>query len=178
MIIMKGLFLQPFFERKTMGKEKVVKTNAMRILDSLKIPYEMQAYECEEFVDGLTTADKLGLPHEIVYKSLVTVAKSKQYYVFVIPIAEELDMKEAAKAVGEKAVEMLPLKELTPVTGYVRGGCTAIGMKKQYKTVLDASAQKLPFIHVSGGKPGLQLKLSVEGYLKATNAILADITMK
>lgn len=161
-----------------MAKEKTVKTNAMRILDSLKIPYEMQSYECDEFVDGITTADKLGLPHNVVYKSLVTVAKSKQYYVFVIPIAEELDMKAAAKAVGEKAVEMLPLKELTPVTGYVRGGCTAIGMKKQYKTVLDSSANALTELHVSGGKPGLQLKISVEGYLRATQALVADIVMK
>lgn len=158
-----------------MAKEKAVKTNAMRILDSLKISYEMQAYECEEFVDGVTTADKLGLPHEYVYKTLVCVAKSKQYYVFVIPIAEELDLKAAARAVGEKAIELLPLKELTPVTGYVRGGCTAIGMKKQYPTVLDSSAEALDHLHVSGGKPGLQLKLGLTDYLKASNAKTADI---
>ena len=161
-----------------MAKEKAVKTNAMRILDTLKIPYEMQAYECDEFVDGVTTADKLGLPHELVYKTLVTVAKSKAYYVFVIPIEAELDLKAAARAVNEKALELLPLRELTPVTGYVRGGCTAIGMKKAFPTVIDASAEGLPYLHVSGGKPGLQLKLSVEDYLKASKAKVAGVIVQ
>lgn len=161
-----------------MAKEKAVKTNAMRMLDSMKIAYEMQSYECDEFVDGVTTADKLGLPHALVYKTLVTVAKSKAYYVFVIPIEAELDLKAAAKAVGEKAVELLPLAELTAVTGYVRGGCTAIGMKKAFPTVLDASAETLSYLHVSGGRPGLQLKLSVEDYLKASRAKTVDIIVK
>ena len=161
-----------------MAKEKTVKTNAMRILDSLKITYEMQSYECDEFVDGITTADTLGLDHKLVYKTLVTVAKSKQYYVFVIPIEAELDMKAAARAVNEKALEMIPLKELTNVTGYIRGGCTAIGMKKAFPTVLDASAEGLSHLHVSGGKPGLQLKLSVEDYVKASKAKLAEVIVK
>lgn len=161
-----------------MAKEKAVKTNAMRILDSMKIAYEMQTYECDEFIDGVTTADKLGLAHELVYKTLVTVAKSRAYYVFVIPIEAELDLKAAAKAVGEKALELLPLKELTPVTGYIRGGCTAIGMKKAFPTVLDASAKKIPYLHVSGGKPGLQIKLSLEDYLKASRAEIADVIVK
>lgn len=165
-------------ESDFMAKEKAVKTNAMRILDTLKIPYEMQAYECDEFVDGVTTADKLGLPHELVYKTLVTVAKSKAYYVFVIPIEAELDLKAAARAVNEKALELLPLRELTPVTGYVRGGCTAIGMKKAFPTVIDASAEGLPYLHVSGGKPGLQLKLSVEDYLKASKAKVAGVIVQ
>lgn len=161
-----------------MAKEKVNKTNAMRILDGMKISYELLSYECDEFVDGITTADTLHLPHEQVFKSLVAVAKSKQYYVFVIPIAKELDLKAAAKAVSEKAVEMLPLKELTPVTGYIRGGCTAIGMKKQFPVVLDASAMEQEKIYVSGGKPGLQMELAVTDYLKATKAIISEITMK
>lgn len=161
-----------------MAKEKAVKTNAMRILDSMKIAYEMQTYECDEFVDGVTTADKLGLAHELVYKTLVTVAKSRAYYVFVIPIEAELDMKAAAKAVGEKALELLPLKELTPVTGYIRGGCTAIGMKKAFPTVLDASVKEIPYLHVSGGKPGLQIKLSLEDYLRASRAEIADVVVK
>ena len=165
-------------ESDFMAKEKAVKTNAMRILDTLKIPYEMQAYECDEFVDGVTTADKLGLPHELVYKTLVTVAKSKAYYVFVIPIEAELDLNAAARAVNEKALELLPLRELTPVTGYVRGGCTAIGMKKAFPTVIDASAEGLPYLHVSGGKPGLQLKLSVEDYLKASKAKVAEVIVQ
>ena len=110
--------------------KKELKTNAMRILDRNKIPYEYETYECDEFVDGITTADKIGLPHEQVYKTLVTVGKTGGHYVFVIPIAAELDLKKAAKSVGEKSVEMLHVKDITAVTGYVRGGCTAIGMKK------------------------------------------------
>ena len=120
--------------------KKELKTNAMRILDRNKIPYEYETYECDEFVDGITTADKIGLPHEQVYKTLVTVAKTGGHYVFVIPIAAELDLKKAAKSVGEKSVEMLHVKDITAVTGYVRGGCTAIGMKKQFPTVIDSSA--------------------------------------
>lgn len=117
--------------------KKELKTNAMRILDRNKIPYEYETYECDEFVDGITTADKIGLPHEQVYKTLVTVGKTGGHYVFVIPIAAELDLKKAAKSVGEKSVEMLHVKDITAVTGYVRGGCTAIGMKKQFPTVID-----------------------------------------
>ena len=114
-----------------MGK-KELKTNAMRILDRYKIPYEYQTYECDEFVDGITIADQAGLPHDRVYKTLVTTGKSGIHYVFVIPIASELDLKKAARSAGEKSLEMLPVKELTSVTGYVRGGCTAIGMKKAF----------------------------------------------
>ena len=109
--------------------KKELKTNAMRILDRNKIPYEYETYECDEFVDGITTADKIGLPHEQVYKTLVTVGKTGGHYVFVIPIAAELDLKKAAKSVGEKSVEMLHVKDITAVTGYVRGGCTAIGFQ-------------------------------------------------
>ena len=116
--------------------KKELKTNAMRILDRNKIPYEYETYECDEFVDGITTADKIGLSHEQVYKTLVTVGKTGGHYVFVIPIAAELDLKKAAKSVGEKSVEMLHVKDITAVTGYVRGGCTAIGMKKQFPTVI------------------------------------------
>ena len=125
-----------------MGK-KEVKTNAMRILDRKKISYEYQTYECDEFTDGIETADKLNLPHEQVYKTIVTTGKSGEHYVFVLPIEAEIDFKKAAKAVGEKSIEMLHLKELTPLTGYVRGGCTSIGMKKHFPTVIDASAQQL-----------------------------------
>lgn len=139
--------------------KKELKTNAMRILDRNKIPYEYETYECDEFVDGITTADKIGLPHEQVYKTLVTVGKTGGHYVFVIPIAAELDLKKAAKSVGEKSVEMLHVKDITAVTGYVRGGCTAIGMKKQFPTVIDSSAQHQEYIYVSGGKIGMQIKL-------------------
>ena len=106
--------------------KKEVKTNAMRMLDRMKIPYEYEEYECDEFSDGIETADKLGYDHKYVYKTLVTTGKSGGHYVFVIPIEEEIDFKKAAKVVGEKSLEMLHLKELTKVTGYVRGGCTSI----------------------------------------------------
>ena len=103
--------------------KKELKTNAMRMLDRMKIPYEYETYECEDFTDGIETADKLGYDHALVYKTLVTTGKSGEHYVFVIPIEAEIDFKKAAKAVGEKSLEMLHLKNLTKVTGYVRGGC-------------------------------------------------------
>lgn len=157
-----------------MGK-KELKTNAMRMLEKRKIPYEYLTYECEEFVSGISTADQTGLPHELVYKTLVTTGKSGGHFVFVIPIEAELDLKKAAKAVGEKSVEMLPVKEITKVTGYVRGGCTAIGMKKQFPTILDESARAHGRIYVSGGKIGMQLKLSPEDLRQAAGAEYADV---
>lgn len=147
----------------------------MRILDRQKIPYEYEEYECEDFTDGIQVADQLGYDRRLVYKTLVTIGKSGQYYVFVIPIEEEIDFKKAAKVVGEKSLEMLHLKDLTRVTGYVRGGCTAIGMKKQYPTVINQTAGSLEYIHVSGGRLGIQLKLSPEDLKKASNASFADV---
>ena len=155
--------------------KKELKTNAMRILDRNKIPYEFSTYECEEFTDGIETADKLGLPHEMVYKTLVTTGKSGGHYVFVIPIEKELNLKKAAKAVGEKSVEMLHVKEITPLTGYVRGGCTAIGMKKQFPTVIEESAKELEYIYVSGGKIGMQLKLKPDDLKKAAKAEYGNV---
>lgn len=157
-----------------MGK-KEVKTNAMRILERQKIPYTYETYECDEFTDGIETADKLGYEHQYVYKTLVTTGKSGEHYVFVIPIEEEIDFKKAAKAVGEKSLEMLHLKDLTKVTGYVRGGCTAVGMKKQFPTVIQEDAKDLPHMHVSGGKLGMQLTLTPLDLAKAANAEFADI---
>lgn len=157
---------------------KETKTNAMRILERMKIPYEMRTYECDEFIDGIHVADLLKIPYENMYKTLVTVGKNKAYYVFVIPIAEEIDLKRAAKAVGEKSLEMLPLKELTAVTGYVRGGCTSIGMKKKFKTIVQENAAKLEKIVVSGGRIGLQLMLLPEDLKRAVEADYADIIHK
>lgn len=157
-----------------MGK-KEVKTNAMRILDRNKIPYTYKTYECDEFTDGVQVADKLGIDHNLVYKTIVTVARSGGYYVFVIPIESEIDFKKAAKTVGEKSLEMLPLKELTKVTGYVRGGCTAIGMKKQFPTAIQESAEALEKIHVSGGRLGMQLELSPLDLKKVSGGIFADV---
>ena len=160
-----------------MGK-KELKTNAMRMLEKLKITYEYLTYECPEFVSGISTADLTGLPHELVYKTLVTTGKSGEHFVFVIPIEAELDLKKAARAVGGKSVEMLPVKEITKVTGYVRGGCTAIGMKKKFPAVLDESARTLDRIYVSGGKIGMQLKLSPEDLKRAAGAEYADVLQK
>lgn len=154
------------------------KTNAMRMLDTNKIPYTTYTYECDEFIDAIQIADMLSLPHEKVYKTLVTQGASKNYYVFVIPIAEELDMKKAAKSVGEKSVAMLHVKDINVVTGYIRGGCTAIGMKKQYVTRIDQSAQNLEQLIVSGGKLGMQLELTPQDLAAASGAEFADICVK
>jgi len=155
--------------------KKETKTNAMRMLDRLKIPYNYEEYECDEFTDGIQVADKLGYDHAFVYKTLVTTGKSGGHYVFVIPVGAEIDFKKAAKAVGEKSLEMLPLKELTKVTGYVRGGCTAIGMKKQFPTVIQKEAETLPHIYVSGGKLGMQLTMKPSDLARASGASFADV---
>ncbi len=158
-----------------MAKTKEVKTNAMRILESMKIPFEHYTYECDEFVDGLQIADKLSLPYEKVYKTLVTQGNSKNYFVFVIPVAEELDMKKAAKSVGEKNVEMIHVKDINGITGYIRGGCTAVGMKKQYVTRIDESAKELETMIVSGGRIGSQIELTPENLAKAARAEFASV---
>ena len=161
-----------------MAKQKEIKTNAMRILESMKIPFTHYTYECDEFVDGIQVADMLGLPHEKVYKTLVTVGNSKNYFVFVIPIAEELDLKKAAKSVGEKSVAMIHVKDINAITGYIRGGCTAIGMKKQFVTRLDESAKSKETIIVSGGRIGSQIELKPDDLLRACKGEYADIIAK
>lgn len=158
--------------------KKEIKTNAMRILDSMKIKYTYETYDCDEFTDGIQVADQLNLPHEQVFKTIVTTAKSGGHYVFVIPIEEEIDFKKAAKIVGEKSLEMLHLKDLTKVTGYVRGGCTAIGMKKKFPTVIQETATSYENIYVSGGKLGMQIKLSPLDLKKASDAIFGDVIRK
>lgn len=157
--------------------KKELKTNAMRILEKKKIPFTYIIYECEEFVDGVQIADKLGQPHELVYKTLVTVAKSREYYVFVIPIEEELDLKKAARVVGEKSLLMLPLKDLTAVTGYIRGGCTAIGMKKPFPVVVEKCAEALEEMIVSGGKIGMQIRLTPQDFQKVTGAVFEEVVV-
>ena len=161
-----------------MAKAKEIKTNAMRILDRMKIPYTHQSYECEEFVDGMQTAEKLGLPYEKVYKTLVTEGSDKQHYVFVLPIACELDLKKAARAVGVKSVAMIHVKDITNLTGYVRGGCTAIGMKKQFRTLVSDTAADLSDIYVSGGKIGCQINLKPDDLLKACQGTYGNIIME
>lgn len=161
-----------------MAKNKEIKTNAMRILDRMKIPYESYTYQCGEFIDGLKVADMLGLPHEKVYKTLVTVGNSKNYFVFVIPIGEELDLKKAARVVGEKSLAMIHVKDINGVTGYIRGGCTAVGMKKQYVTRVDSSAKELERIVVSGGRIGTQLELKPEDLLAACGGEYAEVIVE
>ena len=158
-----------------MAKNKEIKTNVMRILEKEKIPYTHYTYECEEFIDALQIADMLSLPYEKVYKTLVTIGNTKNYYVFVIPIAEELDLKKAAKSVGEKSVSMIHVKDINAVTGYIRGGCTAIGMKKHYETRIEASAKQLETMIVSGGRIGSQIELKPDDLCRAAEAEYADI---
>jgi len=154
---------------------KPIKTNAMRILDRLKINYTPNFYDCDEFIDAVKIADRLGQRYESSFKTLVTEGKSKAYYVFVIPIAEELDLKKAAKAVGEKSVEMIHVKDIKDVTGYIRGGCTPIGMKKKYRTVIHNTVSDFDKVIVSGGMIGVQLILSPADLIRATEAKVEDV---
>ena len=130
----------------------------MRILDRTGTDYRVITYECDEFVDAQQIADQLHQPHERMYKTLVTRGKSGDYFVFVIPIDGELDLKKAARSVGEKSVEMIHVKDINAVTGYIRGGCTPIGMKKQYVTRISEDAGALDTMIVSGGKLGAQIE--------------------
>lgn len=158
-----------------MAKEKEIKTNAMRMLDKLKLQYKVHTYECDEFIDGVHIAELLGGDCASCLKTLVTKGKSGNYYVFALPVDKELDMKKCARAVGEKSLEMVHVKDINAVTGYIRGGCTPIGMKRQYKTVIHSSAQDFEQIIVSGGKLGAQLELTPQDLAKACQAVFEDI---
>lgn len=148
----------------------------MRILEKMKVPYTAISYECDEFIDGLHCAGISGAPVEQSFKTLVMQGKSRQYYVFVVPIDCEVDLKKAAKTVGEKSVEMIHVKDITKITGYVRGGCSPVGMKKQFPTVIHDSAKKFEEIYVSGGRIGLTLKVDPLKLADAVKASFADIT--
>ncbi len=155
--------------------KKENKTNAMRILDRNKIPYRTKNYECDEFIDGIHVADLNGDPYDQSFKTLVTVGRSGSYYVFVIPIDKEIDFKKAAKIVGEKSVEMIHVKDILAVTGYIRGGCTPLGMKKLYPTVIQKSAADFDEIIISGGKIGMQILLNPMDLVNVVNGRLADV---
>lgn len=157
---------------------KEAKTNAMRMLDRQKVKYKALVYECDEFIDGIHCADITGAPYEQSFKTLVMEGKSGSYYVFVVPIEKEVDRKAAAKSVGEKTVDMIHVKDITKITGYVRGGCSPIGMKKPFPVVFDESAGNFSEIYISGGRIGLTLKVPLEDLLKVTGGKLADITAK
>ena len=154
-----------------------VKTNVMRILEKQKIPYKHYCYEGTGAVNGVEVAAALNEDANRVFKTLVTVSKSRHYYVFMIPVAEELNLKKAAAAVKEKDVEMLKQKELLPLTGYIHGGCSPIGMKKQFPTVVHASAQDYATIIYSAGKVGYQVETSLDDLQKVINCTTADIIM-
>ena len=155
--------------------KKEEKTNVMRVLDGKKISYESHTYEADPTLSGEDIANILGEEPEKVFKTLVTQGKSGAYYVFMVPVKEELDLKKAAKAAGEKAVAMIKQKELLPLTGYVHGGCSPIGMKKQFRTFIHATATNYEKIFVSAGKVGIQIELSPDDLITVAGCITADI---
>ena len=155
---------------------KQEKTNVMRILEQKKIPYTMHDYTESGAIAGEDVARVLGENPDEVFKTLVTVGKSKQNYVFLVPVNKELNLKKAASAVGEKSIEMIKSKDLLGLTGYVHGGCSPIGMKKVFPTVVDISAENMEKILFSGGKIGFQVELKVEDFKKIINFKFADIT--
>ncbi|WNN76671.1 Cys-tRNA(Pro) deacylase [Lysinibacillus capsici] len=160
-----------------MAKAKHAKTNAIRLLEQQKIHFDVMEYETGDGqVDGVSVAEKIGQPVARVFKTLVAKASAQRLFVFVIPVAEELDLKAAAKVVGEKKIEMLAVKDLLSHTGYVRGGCSPVGMKKLYPTVIDISAQEQGSIIVSAGKIGMQIHVQIEDLKNITKAQLASIT--
>ncbi len=152
------------------------KTNAMRILDSKKIDYEIISYEVDDNIDGKSVAKKLNLEEDVIFKTLVTIGHDKNYYVFIIPVTGELDLKAAAKSVGVKKVEMIHVKDIKNITGYIRGGCSPIGMKKLFNTVIDESANIHDKIYVSGGKLGTQIKISPNDLINGMNADIYNLT--
>ena len=157
-----------------MGKND--KTNVCRTLEQKKINYQMYNYENTGAVNGLEVANALGQNPNRVFKTLVTVGKSKEHYVFVVPVAKELNLKKAAAAVGEKNIEMIPQKELLPLTGYIHGGCSPIGMKKSFVTVFDKSVNDGETVIFSGGKIGFQVELAVKDIEKAIRYKAEEIT--
>ncbi len=157
-------------------KEKIEKTNAMRLLDQKQIPYQVHEYDPDKAISCKEVANILSQDVERVFKTLVTTSKSKEHYVFVVPGEGTLDLKKASKVTGEKYIEMIPQKELLPLTGYIHGGCSPLGMKKTFQTYIDETAQLFDHIFVSGGKRGLQIEISPLDLQKAINAIFTDIT--
>jgi len=152
------------------------KTNVMRVLDQKRVAYKSHCYADTDAVSGVEVADVLGIARERVFKTLVTIGKSGGYYVFVVPVTRELDLKKAAKSVSEKSIEMIKSKDLLPLTGYVHGGCSPIGMKKAFPTTLDAAAGTLESILLSAGKIGYQIELAPADLSKVLRIKSADLT--
>lgn len=153
------------------------KTNAIRALEQKKIPFRFHDYSSTGAISGVEVAAALGEPVEKVFKTLVTVGKTGTHYVFVVPVAEELDLKKAAKAAGEKNIEMVKSKELLPLTGYIHGGCSPVGMKKPFPTFIDISAETQETVMVSGGKIGFQIEISPLDLKKIVPFTFAPITV-
>lgn len=160
-----------------MAKQKEEKTNVMRMLDQRNIPYTPHAYDPEAGLDGAGVARQLGQDPERVFKTLVARGASGELYVFDIPVEANLDLKKAARAVGEKSVAMIRQKELLPLTGYIHGGCSPVGMKKQYPTVFDETAELFDTICVSAGKIGFQVELSPAALMELVGASAVDLTV-
>jgi len=157
--------------------EKITKTNAMRLLDAAGLEYTGYEYDTSDGkIDGISVAHKVGMPEEIVYKTLVAQGTSHEHYVFVIPVAAELDLKKAARAAKEKSIEMIAVKEILPLTGYIRGGCSPIGMKKPYPTFIEEEAMLYQSIVFSGGKIGSQIQMSPEALAEFIGAEYAPLT--
>lgn len=157
-------------------KQETNKTNVMRILEQKRIKYKGYTYECTEALSGTEVAKALNENPDHVFKTLVTVGKSNVHYVFMIPVAKELNLKKAAAAAGEKNIEMIKSKDLLPLTGYVHGGCSPIGMKKQFKTVIDESAENFETIIFSGGKIGYQVELTLQDLKSVVDFDLKSLT--
>lgn len=157
--------------------KKTEKTNVMRILEQKKIEYKNFEYVDTDAISGVEVAEVLGEDPNQVFKTLVTVGTSKNYYVFMIPVHKELDLKKAAKTVSEKSIAMIKSKELLPLTGYIHGGCSPIGMKKQFKTVIDKSATQFDTILFSGGKIGYQVEVALQDLKAVVSYELEDIVV-
>ena len=157
-------------------KKNNEKTNVMRILDQNKIPYESHCYADTDAISGMEVAKALGQNADQVFKTLVTIGNSKNHYVFLVPVNKELNLKKAAKAVNEKSIEMIKSKELLPLTGYIHGGCSPIGMKKFFRTIIDISAKCFEEIIFSAGKIGMQVEMSLTDLEKVIKVEYSDVT--
>lgn len=157
--------------------KKPAKTNAIREVEAADIPFSYRTFETEGAPSGIEVAQMLGEEPERVFKTLVTEGKTGEHYVFMIPVAEELDLKKAAQAVGEKAITMLRARDLLPLTGYVHGGCSPVGMKRAFRTVIDETAQLFDAVLYSGGRIGCQLETSPDALAQLIGAEYADLTV-
>lgn len=156
--------------------KKISKTNAVRILEKGKIKFEVMTYDSNDGkIDGISVAKKINRSCNEVFKTLVTQGSSREHYVFIIPVEKELDMKKAAKAAGEKKIEMIHAKDIQKITGYIRGGCSPVGMKKKFKTFIDISSKELDRMIVSGGKIGMQIEIEPGDIVKAVDGVQIDL---